>query len=119
MSAGQPLDDADRRPWLAALHDRIQTAITQSENAVIACSALKERYRAMLVVDPAQVRLVFLHGAPELLRSRLASRPNHFMGPQMLESQLAALEPPQNALQLDAALPPEALVSQICRVFGV
>jgi gluconokinase len=119
MSAGQPLNDADRRPWLAALRAHIAQCLAADQNAVLACSALKESYRATLVVDPSRVRLVFLHGSPELLRTRLEQRTSHYMKPGMLESQLATLEPPAGALSLDVAASPEELVAKIREAFRI
>jgi gluconokinase len=113
MSAGIPLDDADRAPHLAAVRTEIAACLERGENAVIACSALKESYRKLLVVDPARVKLVHLTGAPALLRARLGRRRGHFMKAGMLASQLATLEPPRDALALDVAATPDELVAAI------
>jgi carbohydrate kinase, thermoresistant glucokinase family len=113
MSAGQPLTDADRTPWLAALRAHIESCLAKNENAVLACSALKESYRHTLVVDPARVRIVYLHGSRELLLSRISGRQGHYMKPAMLDSQLATLEPPADALSLDVTPTPEVLVEKI------
>ena len=121
MAAAQPLDDADRAPWLAALRAHLDACLERGEHNVLACSALKESYRAQLIPDPARVRVVYLHGSPALLASRLAQRRGHFMRPELLDSQLAALEPPApaDALTLDIAPPPAALVEKIRTAFGV
>ncbi|HTO04379.1 MAG TPA: gluconokinase [Opitutus sp.] len=119
MSAGQPLNDEDRAPWLAALRQRIEECIARGENAVVTCSALKEHYRNIIVVEPEKVKIVHLHGSPELLRSRISGRKGHFMSPAMLDSQLAALEPPRNALELDVAQTPPELVTRIRQEFCV
>jgi len=113
MAAGQPLTDEDRAPWLAALRARIDECLAREENAIVTCSALKERYRAALIGDPSKVKVVFLHGSPELLRSRISGRAGHFMPPALLASQLAALEPPSNALQLDVSRSPAELITTI------
>lgn len=119
MASGQPLNDKDREPWLAALRDRISHCLSQGKSAVVTCSALKERYRQIIVVDPEQVKVVHLHGSPELLRSRIAGRSGHFMAPEMLDSQLAALEPPQNAVTLAVAQTPTELVARIRQEFRI
>lgn len=119
MAAGQPLDDADRAPWLQALRTYIDGCLARDENAVLACSALKARYRETLRAGRDQVRLVHLYGSPELIRSRIASRESHYMGAGMLDSQLAALEPPDDALALDVAATPAELVAHIRRAFHV
>ncbi len=115
MSAGLPLTDEDRAPWLAAIRKHIDDCLRRGENAVVTCSALKEAYRRKLIADPAQVRLVHLRGDPALIRQRLEQRQGHFMKPEMLQSQMAALEPPRRALDLDVAEPPEVLVEKIRR----
>lgn len=113
MSAGQPLDDDDRTPWLAAIRDYIALTLARGENTVVTCSALKARYREVLGGNSPGIVWVYLHGEPDLLRTRLANRPDHFMKPAMLDSQLAALEPPQSALSLEVNQPPAALVARI------
>ena len=119
MAAGRPLDDADRTPWLDALRAHLDRCRQRREPCVLACSALKAGYRAQLVADPASVRVVFLHGSRALLRSRLAARRDHFMPPELLDSQLAALEPPTAtaALALDIAASPPVLVENIRAAF--
>ncbi len=113
MAAGQPLTDADRAPWLAALRAHIDTCLARNENAVVACSALKESYRRILVPDTKRVPVVYLHGSRELLLSRISGRNGHYMKPAMLDSQLATLEPPADVLSLDVTPPPDVLVAKI------
>jgi gluconokinase len=113
MSAGQPLTDDDRAPWLAAIRAFIDERLAGGENAVVTCSALKERYRAALAADPGLVKFVHLTGDPALLAARIAGRTDHFMKPAMLASQLAALEPPHGALTVDIVDPPETMVAKI------
>jgi gluconokinase len=115
MSAGRPLTDADRAPWLAAIRTYIDDRLAHSENAVVTCSALKEKYRAVLAADPTRVKLVHLTGDPALLAARIAGRTDHFMKPAMLASQLAALETPRDALTVDIAGSPEAIVTEVRR----
>lgn len=119
MSAGQPLTDADRAPWLAAIRAHIDQNLARGSHAVVTCSALKEAYRAQLVADPARVKLVHLTGTPELLAARIAGRTDHFMKPAMLASQLAALEPPRDALAIDIAPSPATIVAEIRRALSL
>jgi gluconokinase len=94
MSAGHPLTDEDRLPWLQAIADEIDRVCRQGEHAVIACSALKRAYRHILLHGRADVRFVFLKGTQDLIASRLAARKGHFMPPDLLTSQFRTLEPP-------------------------
>jgi gluconokinase len=119
MSEGHPLTDADRAPWLAAIRNYIQEILTRGENAIVTCSALKESYRQQIVPNPARVKLVFLQGDFNLLKHRMEERPGHFMKADMLQSQFATLEPPQHALTLDVAEPPDTLVGKIRQAFGL
>jgi gluconokinase len=113
MSAGTPLTDEDRAPWLAAIRAYIESCLSRNEGAVVTCSALKERYREALMADPARVKLVQLTGSPELLAERISGRKGHFMKPGMLQSQLATLEPPHHALTIDVTPPPEQIAAEI------
>ena len=119
MRSGTPLTDADRVPWLASLHARIVRALDRREPLVLACSALKEQYRRALVDGTARVRFAYLTAPESTLRERLATRPDHFARPSLLESQLATLEPPSDALTIDATQRPEQVVEQIRRAFGL
>jgi gluconokinase len=94
MSAGHPLTDEDRWPWLRAIADEIDRVCEAGEHAVIACSALKRAYREILVHGRSDVRIVFLEGTQELIAGRLAARKGHFMPPGLLDSQFRTLEPP-------------------------
>lgn len=113
MSAGIALTDRDRAPWLAAIRSHIESALARGDCAVVTCSALKESYRAAVVADPAQVKLVHLTGGFDLILERMNRREGHFMKPEMLRSQFATLEPPGNAFTLDIAQPPDAIVAAI------
>ncbi len=113
MSVGQALDDTDRAPWLAALRAHIDAQLAAGRDAIVTCSALKQRYRDVLVADPARVKLVYLKGSRDILWSRLTGRQGHFMKPAMLESQLAALEEPADALVVDVAGRPEEIIATI------
>lgn len=93
MSAGEPLSDADRRPWLDAVAHRLAGA-AGGEQLVVACSALKRAYRDRLRHAAPRLVLVWLTGPTPLIRDRLTARTGHFMPAALLESQLATLEPP-------------------------
>ena len=95
MSAGQPLTDEDRWPWLTAIADEIDRVCAAGEYAVIACSALKRAYRDILVHGRDDVRIIYLEGTQDLIASRLAQRKGHFMPPGLLTSQFSTLEPPE------------------------
>jgi gluconokinase len=94
MSAGHPLTDEDRWPWLQAIADEIDRACKAGEHVVIACSALKRGYRDILVHGRRDVRIVYLNGTQQLIAGRLAKRKGHFMPPGLLASQFKTLEPP-------------------------
>jgi gluconokinase len=94
MSAGQPLTDEDRWPWLKAIADEIDRLCGKEQRAVFACSALKRAYREVLVHGRDDVRIVFLDGSQALIAARLAVRKGHFMPPGLLDSQFRTLERP-------------------------
>jgi gluconokinase len=94
MSAGYPLTDEDRWPWLVAIAEEIDRVCKAGERAVIACSALKRAYRDILVHGRSDVRIIFLQGTPALIAHRLATRTGHFMPAGLLDSQFKTLEPP-------------------------
>ena len=104
MANGIPLNDLDRVPWLTALHDLISACIREDRPGVLACSALKERYRQQLLEGNERVQIVYLKGSYDLIWSRLAVRRDHYMKPDMLQSQFEALEEPTNALTFDIAM---------------
>jgi len=116
MSAGQPLTDEDRWPWLQAIADEIDRVCEAGEHAVIACSALKRAYRDILVHGRSDVRIIYLKGTQELIASRLALRKGHFMPPGLLASQFKTLEPPgtdENPVTVSIDAPVEAIVDDI------
>ena len=110
-----PLTDADRAPWLAALHRLIESCLTRNRPGVLACSALKERYRQRLIEGNDEVQLVYLRGSYELIWSRMSVRKDHYMKPEMLKSQFEALEEPAGALTVDVSLPVYEIVQEILR----
>ena len=109
MASGIPLDDDDRIPWLDAMHAKLGSM----EDAVLACSALKARYRERLRAG-LDVRFVFLRGSRELIAERVGNR-EHFFAPELVDSQFAALEEPRDAIVIDAAKPADAIVDEIYR----
>ena len=113
MNAGVPLTDDDRWPWLHALRAVIEQALADGAGAVVTCSALKRAYRDVLSGGLDGVRYVHLTGDSRVLAKRLAGRRGHFMNPALLDSQLATLEAPEDALDVDLALPPDEQVAVI------
>lgn len=99
MQSGTPLTDEDRRPWLNTLHERIGELIDRRENAILACSALKQEYRDLLVtgLQVDEFRFALLDGPRHLLRERLRKRSHPYMNANLLDSQLAVLEVPTDA----------------------
>lgn len=116
MVDGQPLTDEDRAPWLAQLAALIEEYLDSGQTVVLACSALKHRYREQLQVDP-RVRFVYLQGDFDLIWQRMSARQDHYMKAEMLHSQFAALEPPgpEEALIVDIDQDIEAILDRIVR----
>jgi gluconokinase len=116
MARGEPLTDTDRAPWLKSLAAWIAAQHASGRSSVLACSALKRRYRDTLRGDaPGRVVFVHLTAAREALLERLKSRKGHYMPPELLDSQLAALEPLQpdeRGITLDASPAPDAIVER-------
>ena len=115
MRQGVPLRDEDRWPWLESLRELIKQCLAAGENAVLACSALKEAYRRRLRVSD-KVKLVFLRGDYELIADQLQERRGHFMNPALLQSQFADLEEPQpaeGAAAIELGRSPRELVQEI------
>ena len=119
LGSGVPLNEADRAPWIARLHAVIERAIGRREHTIVACSALKERYRHALRGDLHPVRFVYLKADAALVRHRLANRPRHLPGAALVDSQLADLEEPNDALVIDASWTPERILGTIREAFGV
>ncbi|MCR0982443.1 gluconokinase [Roseomonas populi] len=116
MASGTPLTDEDRWPWLRAIAAEIDGWLAEGRCGVVTCSALKRRYRDILIGGRPGVRLVFLKGATDLLSPRLAARAGHFMPAGLLDSQFAALEPPtedEDPIVIVPDRPPEALVETV------
>jgi gluconokinase len=115
MASGTPLTDSDRTPWLATLHDLISSSLETGRPGVLACSALKERYRKRLMDGNDGVQLVYLKGSYDLIWSRMKKRTDHYMKPHMLKSQFDALEEPTNALDMDISMSVDEIVQMIIR----
>ncbi|NID17368.1 gluconokinase [Luteibacter yeojuensis] len=117
MARGLPLDDDDRRPWLEAIVAEMDRYRASGESLVLACSALKRRYRDFLRSGHEDVRFVYLRGTRELLSERLGRRAGHFFDPKLLDSQLETLEEPaaEEALRVDVGPPPAEIVECIIR----
>lgn len=116
MHKGIPLTDDDRWPWLGAIADWIDRTRRSGGHSVLACSALKRRYRDVLIGDRADVRLVYLKGDETLIARRMATRHEHFMPRSLLHSQFEALEEPgadENPLTVSIEPQPRAIVDQI------
>lgn len=115
MAAGTPLADADRLPWLRELRRLIESCLAAGEDAVLACSALKESYRGILAGGLEGVCFVHLAGDPSLIAERLEHRQGHFMKAGMLASQLAVIEPPTDGISVEVEGSPEEIVAEIRR----
>jgi len=116
MSWGEPLDDADRGPWL----DALTAAMRQHRDCVVTCSALKQRYRDKLRVV-GDTRFVHLAVDHDVLMQRLGIRTDHFFNPALLDSQLAAMEPPDadEAVTLAVDAPPQTMARRVAEALGL
>ncbi len=122
MSEGIPLNDDDRKPWIARIADWIETRCIAGRDGVISCSALKEVYRQTIRGTQTDLQFVYLRGSRELLSDRLAYRKDHFMPPNLLESQLDLLEEPsidEQAMVVTIDSTPEKIVQKICDSLGL
>jgi gluconokinase len=118
MSAGHPLTDEDRWPWLKAIAAEIDRVCDADERVVIGCSALKRAYRDILVHGRTDIRLVYLDGTQALIADRLGRRKGHFMPPGLLTSQFSTLErptPDEHVLRVSIDAPVEAIVDDVLR----
>lgn len=112
MSNGIPLTDSDRQPWLNSIQDLIKQ---QTGSGVIACSALKLSYRYILDVPDKNVVFIYLKGDKKILLKRLIDRAGHYAGANLLDSQLEALEEPEEALTFDIVTSAEDIVEGILK----
>lgn len=115
MRSGHPLTDDDRWPWL----DRLNGLLREDGPAVLACSALRQRYRDRIAAGVDDMRWVHLVGTFELIGARLAARKGHYMPATLLASEFDTLEPPDTALTIDVADAPEVLAERILKGLGV
>lgn len=118
MKSGVPLNDDDRKPWLESLQRLVQGNLTNEQSAVLACSALKQSYREILLIDE-RVKLVHLKGDFDLIKARLTARSNHYMNPALLESQFQTLEEPEGALCVDIQSAPDEIVDTVRKRFEI
>ncbi|HVY06877.1 MAG TPA: gluconokinase [Burkholderiales bacterium] len=113
MRNGIALQDEDRWPWLDSMHAMLAEKHARNESVLLACSALKQKYRDRLAQGGLPIRWVYLKGSFELIRSRLEARKNHYMKAGLLESQFAALEEPKDALVADIGEDPAGIADFI------
>ena len=113
MHRGIPLSDADRAPWLAAIHAELVRANATDQSVVLACSALKQEYRNTLAAG-LELTIVLLRGTVDQLQRNLASRRDHFAGEELVPSQLATLEEPSGVIVEDIDSAAEQIVEDIC-----
>ena len=122
MSDGIPLNDDDRKPWIAKVSDWIDSHCMAGRDGIISCSALKKSYRQVIIGNHNDVHLVYLRGTRELLSRRLTQRRGHFMPPDLLESQLDLLEEPsadEHAVVVTIDRTPNDVVRNICDSLGL
>jgi gluconokinase len=120
MSSGIPLTDEDRGPWLATLHELLVGWYERGENGILTCSALKQAYRDVLVAAlPVDAYHFVLTEAPKDVISHRMQTRHHFMPSTLLDSQLATLEPPADALHVSAQQPPEVEARQVLATLGI
>jgi len=113
MAAGIPLSDSDRAPWLASLHKQLLSTLKAGRHPVLACSALKDKYRAQLLEGMDGIAIIYLKGSYDLIFSRMSIREGHYMKPEMLRSQFDALEEPKDAVVLDVEMSLEEMIDTI------
>ena len=119
MRRGIPLEDVDRWPWLEILSAKIERWLAAGRTVILACSALKQRYRDVLAQGRPGVRFVHLEGDKALIRLRLDRRQGHYMPAILLDSQFATLEPAADAITVDVTGTPEAITATIIRMLGL
>jgi gluconokinase len=116
LSSGTPLTDEDRWPWLERLNAELRARSDKGNALFLACSALKQKYRDLLMTGLPDARIVYLKGSRELIAARLAQRKGHFMPASLLDSQFATLEEPKDTLVLDISRTESQMVEDFLRV---
>lgn len=115
MKSGQPLNDEDRKGWLTSINELAKEQ-SEKNGAIIACSALKEKYRTALSSGiKVPVHWVLLQGSFEMIQERMKARKEHFMPASLLQSQFDTLETPGNAIVMDIKTGPDEIVADILR----
>lgn len=112
MSNGIPLNDRDRKPWLKVISEHLADC-EKSNGAVFTCSALKESYRQILTSSVEKVNWIFLDGSKDVIKKRMKKRKDHFMKPEMLDSQFSILEEPEDAIRVDIKKNPNTMINNI------
>jgi len=118
MAAGKALTDIDRQEWLEKLHELLQTQLTR-QGCILACSALKEKYREVLASNLANVNFVYLKVSYQEVLKRLEERKGHYMKADLLQSQFDILEEPTNALTISIQLSMQEIVATIVKHFSL
>jgi gluconokinase len=118
MRSGTPLTDEDRWPWLDRLNGLLREKDSNGESALLACSALKQRYRDRLAAGLKELRWVYLKGSFELVEARMKAREGHYMKAGLLESQFATLEEPVDAITVEISARPEAIADAVEAALG-
>jgi len=113
MRRGISLTEVDRLPWLQAMQRAIAQWLQADKNVVLACSALKESYRQLLIVDKNRIKVVYLKGSYQLIQKRLQERKNHYMSEKLLNSQFDVLEEPADAIDVDITAPTPVIIQTI------
>jgi gluconokinase len=119
MAAGIPLDDDDRIPWLANLHDLIAHHLSEGQSILLACSALKKKYRHQLSEGNHSTVFVYLKGDFDLIFGRMQARPGHYMKADMLRSQFETFEEPEDAIWVNIEQNIEQITKRIIQELGL
>lgn len=122
MARGEPLDDDDRRPWLASLRRELDRHVDAGRGVVLSSSALKASYRRVLTEGRPEAAIVLLHGSRELVARRLGERSGHFFDPALLDTQYATLELPERNEKVPVFAvdqPPERIAEGVVRELGL